>query len=130
MGGSSLVLGTKSADWTFSNTGTMTLTIQRVDVSWPSSQGNLSQLSLGASQIWRGSDTPTTASISSGWRVGTSGLQIARGGSVQLGLDFSGRDKRDSQSDYSIAVTFSEGCSVELAQSDSLASTGKVNGRR
>jgi fibronectin type 3 domain-containing protein len=129
-GSTSLVLGNTSADWTLTNSGTVTLTIQRIDITWPSSQGNLSQISLSGSRIWRGSDSPTTAIISSGWGVGTSGLQIAQGATAKLGLTFSRRDKTDSQSDYSIAVTFSEGCSVELVQSDSLASAGKVNGRR
>jgi len=89
------------------------VTISRVQLSWPSSQGDLKKISLSGSLIWVGSDAPFSADISGGWSD-PGALVLGAGQTGTLDFDFKRRDKNDSQSDYSITVDFAEGCSVQF----------------
>ena len=112
-GASSLSLGDRDMTWQLTNTAGNDVTISRVRISWPSSQGDLKKISLNGRQLWTGSDAPTSADLSAGW-TDPSALTLSAGQSEILDFDFKSRDRKDSQSDYSITVYFNEGCSVSF----------------
>ena len=112
-GAPSISLGDRDMQWQLTNTGGNPVTISRVQLSWPSSQGDLKKISLSGSLIWVGSDAPFSADISGGWSD-PGALVLGAGQTGTLDFDFKRRDKNDSQSDYSITVDFAEGCSVQF----------------
>lgn len=113
-GGTKLTLADKTADWTLTNSGTATLTIDRIDIAWPTDQGDLVKMRLAGTEIWRGSDAPATATIQSGWMGGTASRQIGSGQSRVFRLEFRNKYRGDTPSQYSIRVHFAEGCSVQF----------------
>jgi hypothetical protein len=111
-GAASLHLDEKNARWTLSNTGAADLTVSRIELSWPSMQGNLRRLYLGGATIWRGNAAPGSADIASGWSGSVGDRVLAAGRNADLTLSFSRRYTGDGPDDYSVTVHFAEGCSV------------------
>jgi fibronectin type 3 domain-containing protein len=115
IGASSLRLGIRTTDWTLTNTGDTTVTIARVDVTWPAGQGNLQSINEETwTELWSGDRAPTQTVVDDGWNADISRRQLRPGQQFDLTLWFSRFEWRDAQSDYAIRVDFAEGCSVEL----------------
>jgi hypothetical protein len=94
------------ARWTVSNQGAVTITISRLWIDWPSSNGGLTLVELRNTTIWDGWDSSPPTNITGGWK---SGRSISPGESARLDFRFSD----DAQgTGYSLSVTLNGVCSV------------------
>jgi uncharacterized repeat protein (TIGR01451 family) len=90
------------------NTGSVK-PIDRIDVSWPASNGNLRKVTVRGGTVWQGSLAPDTAALDNavaGWR----GQSLANGDDI-LRFDFK---NRSAGSPYAIRVTFDDGTYVDI----------------
>jgi hypothetical protein len=113
-GAANLTLLNKDTTWQLTNDGTAPITLERIELIWPASQGNLKRVYLDGAEIWSGNASPTSIDVSGGWNADAARRQIAAGASEDLRFNFSARDKGDSQGDYSIVVHFTEGCTAQF----------------
>ena len=89
------------------------VTISRIRLSWPRSQGDLKRVFVAGGQVWNGSDAPTSADIASGW-ISTSTLTLGAGQAAVVEFAFKSNDNKDSQRDYGITIDFAEGCNAQF----------------
>jgi Tfp pilus assembly protein PilV len=110
VGDASLTYSGTKVTWDITNNYTSTtVTIAQISISWPSSNGNLTEIDFKNSTIWSGTATPTTTTISSGWQ----GDRTLAGGGTKKKLRFwFDNNVSNTGTDYTIAVTFDNGCSV------------------
>lgn len=113
-GASSVKLDDKKLYWKLTNTGGITVTIDRVDISWSSKQGKLTKLRLGRDEIWKGGIASGPATVGSKWNAELPGRQMAAGDTEEFRAEFKNKYKSDVPSDYSVTVHFTEGCSVQF----------------
>ncbi len=113
-GADRLILADKTTGWAITNTGSLDLTLSAIEISWPAGQQVLAKIKLDGDEIWRGFALPTSATIDSGWNSRASRRVLPIGQSAVLLFQFSGKYKTDTDSDYSITLHFSEGCSLQF----------------
>jgi hypothetical protein len=96
----------QDAWWQLSNGPMATITINQIELSWPSPP-DLSAIYLGfPTAIWSG-DLASPANITGGWSGSTGDRQIAPGTSEELRLTF---ESGSPASGYSLTVHFTNGC--------------------
>ena len=113
-GASTVKLDDKKFYWKITNDGGIGVTIDRVDISWPSAQGKLKKLRLGRDEIWRGGIASGPATVDSRWNTNQSRRQMNAGETEEFRAEFKSKYKNDKPSDYSVTVHFAEGCSVQF----------------
>ena len=105
------VIKGKKMDVLLSNTGEDVLTITKIEVTWPTGNGELRSVSFGGQNtIWVGGDDATDAEITA-FEPG-SDLTIDPGEALKLGFFFQSKTK---SGDYTVKVTFEGGLTTEVA---------------
>ena len=100
--------------WKIENTGSSDAEITEISVSWPSANGDLKEIKLGSKKIYAPDLAPTSATIDSGWDGSAHDRTIDDGKTGELKLKFKEHNVSDNIADYTITVTFDNGCVVEL----------------
>jgi hypothetical protein len=104
------VIKGKKMDVLLNNTGEDTLTITKIEISWPGANGELRSIDFGANNtIWNGADDAPDAMISA-FEAG-SDLTIDPGQALKLGFFFQSKTKGG---DYTITVTLEGGLTTEV----------------
>ena len=99
----------KRIQWDITNYGSTT-TITQIDISWPSVNGALGLINFGGSAIWAGLEEPPSTTISE-----FSGDPTINGGGTTKTLEFEFEADTGAAGQYSIIVTFDNGCTVSLS---------------
>ncbi len=73
------------ASWSVTNSGSGTVTINRIVLDWPSGNGALDRIRLKSSTIWNGNDEAPPSDIESGW---TGNRVLSGGDSKDLKFEF------------------------------------------
>ncbi len=97
----------REARWTIANGGSSTVTISKLWIDWPSSNGGLTLVELRNASIWDGWDPSPPTNITGGWESGS--RNISPGESARLDFRFS---QDAAGSGYSLSVTLNGACSV------------------
>ncbi len=66
-GTGSLKFGNDNVEWELTNTGSETVTLERLDLVWPSANGDLEKIKLDGKKIYDDPLMPPAAIIDSGW---------------------------------------------------------------
>jgi len=111
---SSLIIGDNKVEWDLTNLESDALIIDRIEVAWPTEQGNLKRIKLDGAEIYSQQLPPPNAVIDSGWSSSLDRREISAGETERLKIEFRVKYKGDVQSDYAISVYFAEGCIVQF----------------
>ena len=97
----------KKVQWDITNAGS-DATIIQINIAWPSANGALGWINLGPSEIWFGLQEPPSTTV-----LPWLGDRAIYGG-TQKTLEFQFESDTGAAGQYSITVTFSNGCTVSL----------------
>jgi len=113
----------KKMTWEVTNTGTGRITIDRIALNWPDSNGNLKKVKLDGEEIYEYELAPSFADIVSGWQGDLMYREIEPGDTAELEFEF-----KDNASvylfDYAITLEFMEGCSAEFVSDSAFGPIG------
>ncbi|MDX2436249.1 MAG: hypothetical protein QNL88_04280, partial [Acidobacteriota bacterium] len=100
--------------WDLANQGASSVTISKIELSWPAASNKLKKIKLDGSEIYNVATNPTSAVIQTGWRGNVGDRMIDPADAVEFKLEFESNAPVDP-SQFAIRVTFVEGCTVEFS---------------
>jgi len=98
---------TKRATWSINNNSVATISISKINLSWPAGNDSLDKIFLGSAKIWDQNAPPPSVVITSGWTGGS--RTIGSSASKELKFTFI---SQSISSGYNLKVWFTNGCSV------------------
>ncbi|MDH4124977.1 MAG: DUF3872 domain-containing protein [Gammaproteobacteria bacterium] len=99
--------------WLVTNTGSSTVTIGSLSVSWPTTNSTLKKIKLNGADIWTAQAEPPYVQIVDNWHDDVRRRQLAPGQTAELRFEFDA-DIDWAEANYSISLYFEEGCSLEF----------------
>jgi hypothetical protein len=118
-GKSELKVDDDKIEWEVTNTGTDTVTIGRILLTWPIEHGNLKKIKVGRDTIWEGSLPPPSADITA-FINKLDKRQIKAGDKDKLKFEFDAKLQGTTAADYEIIVNMDEFCSVTFTDEPTL----------
>lgn len=109
--------------WQIANRGAASITIANVLLNWPEGNGDATQLRLAGHTIYsqplgQSSLVPGVPglwdNVGSGWEGKDKDREIKAGQKRELRVQFANKDISEMSGDYTIVVTFDNGCAVPL----------------
>jgi hypothetical protein len=104
---SNFITETKRAKWSINNNAATTITVTKINLTWPAENDALDKIFLGSAKIWDQAAPPPSISITSGWTGGSRTI----GSSATKELTFTFISQSIS-SGYNVTVWFDNGCSL------------------
>ena len=101
------VTETKRARWSINNNSISMITIEKINLTWPSGNDSLDKIFFGSSKIWDHTAPPPSVLITSDWTGGSRNI----GNSSTRELIFTFVSPSIS-SGYNLFITFTNGCIV------------------
>lgn len=108
--------------WKIENEGEESVTISNILVNWPEGNGKIEKIKLGGKEIFKGevglsSAVPYVPGLygvfpAPSWQGEERDRQIDKNKKEELKIEFGGEDVSENPWDYTILVSFSNGCAV------------------
>ena len=105
-------------EWKVVNTGTATVMLDSVTLTWPAAHGELEKIKFDGHTIYEQPVPAPTATIDSGWDDDPEDRQIEAGDTVKVKFEFDEDVDDTALTDYKITLNFAEGCSVSFDVTD------------
>ncbi len=109
-GANKIKIGDNKIEWVLTNDSSIPITIQSIDIKWPSSHGNLKKIKVEGDEIFKTELPPTEATVTT-FINDIKKRQLKAHEHQKLIFEFAKKAKT-TPGNYGITVTFAEGCEV------------------